>query len=49
MSKHRYHSVEFQAVDWAAVTAEVAGGRVAFNVDVAKPALTHVLNGAGKS
>lgn len=28
MSKHRYHTLEFQAVDWAWVQEQVAGGRV---------------------
>ena len=36
MSKRRYRSIEFAGVDWASVRAQVTGGRVAFNVDVAK-------------
>ena len=36
MSNHRYHTLEFQAVDWAWVQEQVAGGRVVFGVDVAK-------------
>lgn len=36
MSKHRYHSVELQAVDWARVQAAFGGERVVVGVDVAK-------------
>jgi len=36
MSKHRYETVMFQELDWDGLGKRVAGGRIAFSVDVAK-------------
>ncbi len=36
MTKHRYHALEFQRMDWSALSLEVAGHRLIFSVDVAK-------------
>jgi transposase len=36
MTKHRYQALEFQRMDWSALSLEVAGHRLIFSVDVAK-------------